>query len=86
VIWGEYGAVNQSGYDKYRRYYLEYVTKAVHDAGIAPFVWDNGSSGSGSDAFGFMNRSNNSVMYATMLEAVMRAVTSSYKLADVAKP
>jgi hypothetical protein len=25
-------------------------------------------------------------MYATMLEAVMRAVTSSYKLADVAKP
>ena len=51
VIWGEYGAVNQSGYEKYRRYYLEYVTKATHDAGIVAFYWDNGSMASGSEAF-----------------------------------
>jgi endoglucanase len=86
MIWGEYGAVNQSGYESYRRYYVEYVTKAVHDAGITPFFWDNGSTGSGSDAFGLMNRSNNTVQYPTILQAMMRAVTSNYALADVAKP
>jgi endoglucanase len=86
VILGEYGAVNQSGYEKYRRYYMEYVTKAAHDAGIAPFFWDNGSSGSGSDAFGLITRSSGAVMYPTILEAMTRAVTSSYTLADVAKP
>jgi hypothetical protein len=62
------------------------VTKAVHDAGITPFFWDNGSTGSGSDAFGLMNRSNNTVQYPTILQAMMRAVTSNYALADVAKP
>jgi endoglucanase len=86
VIWGEYGAANQSGYENYRRYYMEYVTKATHDAGIVPFVWDNGSSGSGSDAFGFIKRSDNTIMYPAILEAMIRAVTSSYTLADVAKP
>jgi len=86
VIWGEYGAVNQTGYESYRRYYMEYVTKAVHDVGIVPFFWDDGSSGSGNDAFGLISRSDNSVMYPTILDAMKRAVTSSYTLADVAKP
>jgi endoglucanase len=86
MIWGEYGAVNQAGYENYRRYYMEYVTKAAHDAGIAPFVWDNGSTGSGKDAFGFMSRKDNTVLYPTILEAITRAVTSTYSLADVAKP
>jgi endoglucanase len=86
VILGEYGAVNQSGYEKYRRYYVEYVTKAAHDAGIAPFIWDNGSTSSGSDAFGLINRSNNTVQYPTIMEAIVRATTSNYALSDVAKP
>lgn len=86
MIWGEYGAVNQAGYETYRRYYMEYVTKAAHDAGIAPFVWDNGSAKSGKDAFGFMNRQTNTVMVPTLLEAITRAATSSYSLAEVAKP
>jgi endoglucanase len=86
MILGEYGAVNQSGYENYRRYYIEYVTKAVHDAGITPFYWDNGSMGTGSEAFGLLNRSNNTVQYPTILQAMMRAVTSSYSLAEVAKP
>jgi len=86
MIWGEYGAVNQTGYEKYRRYYMEYVTKAVHDAGIAPFVWDNGSTGSGMEAMGLINRNNNSVQYPELLQAILRAVNSNYTLADVAKP
>jgi endoglucanase len=86
VIWGEYGAVHQTGADNYVRYYLEYVTKAVHDAGITPILWDNGSTGSGEEAFGLVSRSNNQVLYPDHLAAIQRAVTSSYTLADIAKP
>jgi len=86
LILGEYGAVNQTGYENYRRYYVEYVTKAAHDAGITPFFWDNGGKGSGSDAFGLIDRASNTVLYPTLMQALTRAVSSSYALADVAKP
>lgn len=86
MIWGEYGAITQSGYENYRRYYLEYVTKAVHDAGITPFLWDNGALASGAEGFGLFDRTNNSVGDPEILEALVRAVTSSYGLEDVAKP
>lgn len=86
VIWGEYGAVRQAGYETYNRYYMEYVTKAVHDAGIAPIFWDNGSLGSGEEAFGLFNRKTNAVAQPEILAAMMRAVTADYTLADVAKP
>jgi endoglucanase len=86
MIWGEYGAVNQTGYENYRRYYFEYVTKAVHDAGIVPFVWDNGSKGSGAEAFSLFDRSLNTPVDPTLLQALQRAVTSDYQLEDVAKP
>jgi hypothetical protein len=62
------------------------VTKAVHDAGIAPFLWDNGSTGSGAEAFGLIDRSNNTVQHPAVLEALVRAVSSPYELADVAEP
>lgn len=86
VIWGEYGAVHQAGYEQYNRYYVEYVTKAVHDAGMVPIYWDNGSTGSGEEAFGLFNRANNTVLHPPILEAMMRAVTSNYALDDVQKP
>jgi endoglucanase len=86
VIWGEYGAVHQAGFETHRRYYMEYVTKVAHDAGIVPFFWDNGSTKSGEEAFGMFNRNGNSVIHPTILQAMMRAVTSSYSLANVAKP
>lgn len=86
VIMGEYGAVNQAGFESYRRYYMEYVTKAAFDVGIVPFYWDNGSTRSGDDAFGLFNRTSNTILYPTILEAMIRAVNSSYTLAAVAKP
>jgi endoglucanase len=86
MILGEYGAVNQTGYEGYRRYYTEYVTKAAHDVGITPFYWDNGGKNSGSDAFGLIDRANNTVLYPALMQALTRAVSSSYTLADVAKP
>lgn len=36
VFLGEYGATNQEGFEDYRRYYMEYVTKVAVDRGILP--------------------------------------------------
>ncbi|MBN2195659.1 MAG: glycoside hydrolase family 5 protein [Polyangiaceae bacterium] len=86
VVIGEYGAVQQDGYDDYRRYFMEYVTKAAVDRGILPIYWDNGGEGTGGDAFGLFDRSSYSSLHPSILEAMMRAATESYALADVAPP
>jgi endoglucanase len=88
VIIGEYGAVNPSASDSvdYRRYYMEYVTKAASDRGIVPIYWDNGSLSSGAEAFGLFDRSSNSVYHQDILDAMMQAVTSSYSINDIEKP
>jgi aryl-phospho-beta-D-glucosidase BglC (GH1 family) len=86
VLMGEYGAVQQTGFEDYRRYYMEYVGKAAKDRGILPLYWDNGGSGSGMDNFGLFDRSTNAVLHPTILEAMMRAATSPYTLGEVAPP
>jgi endoglucanase len=86
VLLGEYGATHQEGYEDYRRYYMGYVTKAAVDRGILPVYWDNGGQKSGGENFGIFDRSNNTVLHPTILEAMRRAATSSYKLADIAPP
>lgn len=86
MIVGEYGAVQQDGYDDYRRYYMEYVTKVMVDRGLLPFYWDNGGAGSGADGFGLFSRTDGSILRPQILQAMMRAATSDYQLADVALP
>jgi endoglucanase len=86
VVIGEYGAVNQNGYENYRRYYMEYVTKAAHDRGIVGIYWDNGGSGTGADAFGLFGRSSNAPLHPVITQAMMRAVTDGYTLDQVALP
>ena len=86
VIVGEYGAVRQEGYDDYRRYYIEYVTKAVHDSGAVPMFWDNGIIGEGGEPFGLIDRTDNSVAFPEILDAMMRAVNDDYTALDIALP
>jgi endoglucanase len=86
VIIGEYGATHQRGYEDYQRYYMEYVTKAAVDRGLVPVYWDNGGRGSGGESFALINRNNNSVLHPKLMEAMLRAATSSYSLKDVALP
>ncbi|MFC1642592.1 glycoside hydrolase family 5 protein, partial [Myxococcota bacterium] len=86
VVLGEYGAVHQAGFEDYRRYYMEYVTKAAADRDILPIYWDNGSESSGEEAFGLFSRTTNAVLHPTILEAMMRAATSTYSLNDVTVP
>jgi aryl-phospho-beta-D-glucosidase BglC (GH1 family) len=86
VLIGEYGATHQEGYEDYRRYYMEYVTKAAVDRGLVPVYWDNGGGGSGGESFALIDRVNHSVFHPQILEAMLRAATSSYSLADIAPP
>jgi endoglucanase len=86
VILGEYGATHQEGFEDYRRYYLEYVTKAAVDRGIVPVYWDNGGRGSGGENFGLIDRQSNSVLHPQLLEAMLRAATKSYSLSEIALP
>jgi aryl-phospho-beta-D-glucosidase BglC (GH1 family) len=86
VFMGEYGATNQDDFKDYRRYYMEYVTKAAVDRGILPVYWDNGGKGSGGEKFGLMDREKNDVLHPAILEAMMRAAKHSYKLQEIAPP
>jgi aryl-phospho-beta-D-glucosidase BglC (GH1 family) len=86
VFLGEYGAVNQAGYEDYRRYYMEYVTKVAVDRRVLPVYWDNGAQGAGEDKFALFDRASGEVLQPKLVEAMRRAATSPYKLADVAAP
>jgi endoglucanase len=86
VIIGEYGATNAQGFEDYRRYYMEYVTKAAYDRDIIPIYWDNGGMGSGNENFGLFNRNNNTVEHPAIIEAMMRAVTNTYAINDIVAP
>lgn len=61
VLISECGAVYQKGYEKYRRYYVEYMVKLAHINGLIPILWDNGASGSGKECFGLFNRASGEV-------------------------
>jgi endoglucanase len=86
VIIGEYGAVHQAEAQNYRRYYMEYVTKAAVDRGIVPVYWDNGGKNSGADGFGLFDRTSNQSLYPEILQAMQRAATEDYPSSAIAKP
>jgi len=86
VIIGEYGATHQEDYKDYRRYYMEYVTKAAVDRGIVPVYWDNGGRGSGGEKFALIDRRANNVLYPEVMDAMVRAAKKSYSLEDIAPP
>ncbi|MBN2342153.1 MAG: glycoside hydrolase family 5 protein [Deltaproteobacteria bacterium] len=86
VFIGEYAVTYQEGYENYRRYYLEYVTKAAYDRDIVPIFWDNGGLNSGAENEGLFDRSDNSVAFPDIVEAMVRAVTSDYTIDDIEMP
>lgn len=88
VYIGEYGAVHQAGYEDFRRYYMEYVTKSAYDNGLVPVYWDNGARGSGKENFGlFVRNSGKRFSHAgPIIEAMQRAVTSDYRIDDIVLP
>jgi aryl-phospho-beta-D-glucosidase BglC (GH1 family) len=86
VLMGEYGATHQAGYEDYRRYYMEYVTKAAVERGIVPVYWDNGGQNSGGESFGLFDRRSGSVLHPEILDAMIRAASGTGSLSEIRKP
>ena len=75
VVIGEYGAINnqESANEDFRRYYIEYVTKAARNNGIVPIWWDNGYDGTNGEAFALFNRTSYEILHQDIHDALMRA-------------
>lgn len=75
VIVGEFGVVRQDGNQAWRRYYLEFVTRAMHERGLVPFMWDNGIGLAGPECFGLFDRKRLRLFddAVALLEALNRA-------------
>ena len=76
VVIGEYGAVlNKDGNDDFRRYYIEYVTKAAKENGLLPIYWDNGYDGTNGEGFAIFDRATGAKLHEDIHEGMMRAVS-----------
>ena len=74
VILGEYGATYRTAatnHNKYRAYYLEYLTQSAVDHGIVPIYWDNGYTGN--HGFGIFNRSTGAQTFPELVSAITKA-------------
>jgi endoglucanase len=75
VYLGECGATYQKGYEKYRRYYVEYTAYTAHRNGIVPVFWDNGGTASGKENEGLFYRNSAKQAFPDIITAVMRGVS-----------
>ncbi|GAA6412029.1 glycoside hydrolase family 5 protein [Blautia coccoides] len=79
VFVGEYGAADKSfahaENEDYRRYFYEYVCKAIKDIGGVPCCWDNGWTGN--YGFAIFNRTTNTVIHQDLVDAIMRATSGN---------
>lgn len=76
VVLGEYGAtINKDGNDDFRRYYIEYVTKAAEENRIVPIYWDNGYDGTEGEGFAIFHRAAGSKLHNDIHKGMMRAIS-----------
>lgn len=73
---GEFGCVRRdNAHDEaFRKYYLEYYTKAASERKIPAIYWDNGYDGTGKEMSGLFNRTD-----GTIYEGVEQIVSSMIK-------
>ena len=80
VYIGEFGCVRRGDErgEAFRRYYLEYVCKAAHTYGMAPFYWDNGVNAVGRECSGLFDRRTGDFLTHSkdVVECMRRAVFS----------
>lgn len=79
---GEFGCVHRSDQreEAFRRYYLEYYTKAASQRRIPAIYWDNGYSGAGPEMSGLFNRTDGS--YYDTAEEIVKAMVRGYFSTD----
>lgn len=73
VLLGEYGATDKKAADndRYRAYYLRYITKSARDHGLVPFYWDNGYIGD--YGFALIDRLSGAQIYPELIEAITKS-------------
>lgn len=78
VYIGEFGCVHRAEprAESFRRYYLEYYTKAASDRLIPAFYWDNGYDGAGTEMSGLFNRATGA--YVNNSEDIVSAMMNGY--------
>ena len=78
VILGEYGVVARLNlgsdalnalFAKYRRYYMQYITRSLERHGLVPFWWDAGSTDN--NGMGIFNRSTGAPAYSNIIKAIV---------------
>lgn len=81
VYIGEFGCGHHAEQraEKFRAYYLEYVSKSFHDGGFAAIVWDNGSTGAGKECHGYFDHATGDYINnaAEMVAAMVRGYTDA---------
>ena len=77
IYMGEYGAHSKFNVDvinhEYRRFWLEYITRAMIDYGMVPVYWDNGNATGGGERFSVVNRNAPEIRYDDLVFAMVRA-------------
>lgn len=84
VYLGEAGCVHQATAraEEFRKYYMEYVFKAAHDAGIGIVVWDNGSKGAGRECHGYYTHDTGA--YINNAKEIVEIMIRAYNTSDPA--
>lgn len=82
VYIGEFGSVHRNDElsEKFRMYYIEYVTKAARANNISIFFWDNGATTTGKESFGIIN--HNTGDFINNGKEVIDILTKSYHSTD----
>lgn len=82
VYIGEFGSVHRKDElsEKFRMYYIEYVTKAARASSISIFFWDNGATTTGKESFGIIN--HNTGDFINNGKDVIEILTKSYHSQD----
>lgn len=84
---GEWGATRRAAErdEKFRLYYIAYVSKAAADLGIPLFFWDNGSTGVGHEAFGIINHKDGTLLDkgSAVVYNIMQSFDPNITLQDI---
>ena len=87
---GEMGCVHRTDAlsEAFRLYYLEYVCKAAKDYGLAPFYWDAGGDGTGTQSWAFFDRTtgdrlNNAQEVIDVMKRAVFTEDAAYTLQSV---
>ena len=79
VVIGEFGAQDKTekfaDYNKFRRYWAEYLIKAAKKNGVVCVYWDNGYNGN--KGFGIINRFDYTITQPDLIAGMMRAINST---------